>query len=168
MDNLETDLASPEPAFRPLSGYALRLEGADRSMLNHLAAHIETKPSDLLSHTRRILIAIDLKDPDELFGALVDLFIAKGDSATNVRANLLQRATALLSARQQDFLRQHLTNGLTAQTPVPMAARCSRLTAGLPQTIHVTPHAAAHVLPNGAEASPEITQALQPNGKSAA
>ena len=129
MDNLETDLTSPEPVFRPQSGYALRLEGADRAMLNHLAAHIETKPSDLLNHTRRILIAIDLKEPDELFGALVDLFIAKGDGAVNVRANLLQRATGLLSTVQQDFLRQHLVNGLTPQTPAN--ARCSRLTAGM-------------------------------------
>lgn len=129
MNNLETDLASPEPVFRPQSGYALRLEGADRAMLNHLAAHIETKPSDLLGHTRRILIAIDLKEPDELFGALVDLFIAKGDSAVNVRANLLQRATGLLSTAQQSFLRQHLVNGLTPQTPAN--ARCSRLTAGM-------------------------------------
>lgn len=133
MDNLETDLALPEPAFRPLSGYALRLAGADRAMLNHLAAHIETKPDDLLSHTRRILIAIDLKDADELFGALVDLFIAKSNSAAaNVRANLLQRTTSLLSSEQQDFLHQHLTSDLTAQTPV--AARCSRLTAGIPHT----------------------------------
>lgn len=129
MDNLETGLVSPEPTFRPQSGYALRLEGADRAMLNHLAAHIETKPSDLLGHTRRILIAIDLKEPDELFGALVDLFIAKGDSAVNVRANLLQRATSLLSTAQQTFLRQHLTNGLTPNTPAN--ARCSRLTAGM-------------------------------------
>lgn len=129
MDHLETDPAIPEPAFRSLSGYALRLEGADRAMLHHLAAHIESKPNDLLSHTRRILIAIDLKDPDELFGALVDLFIAKGDTIVNVRANLLQRAAPLLSPKQQDFLRQHLAIGLMPQTPV--MARCSRLTAGM-------------------------------------
>lgn len=168
MDHLKTDLAYPEPAFRSLSGYALRLEHADRAVLNHLAAHIEIKPTDLLSHTRRILIAIDLKDADELFGALVDLFIAKGSGATNVRANLLQRATALLSAEQQNFLQQHLANGLTAQTPVPVAARCSRLTAGMPQAIHVMPHAAPHVLANDAEADQAITQALQPVGTSAA
>lgn len=129
MNNLEIDLASPEPIFRPQSGYALRLEGADHAMLSHLAAHIETQPNDLLSHTRRILLAIDLQDPDELFGALVDLFIAKGDGPANVRANLLQRATTLLSADQQDFLRRHLAHGLTAQTPTE--ARCSRLTAGM-------------------------------------
>lgn len=137
MDNLEIDLAFPQPAFRSLAGYALRLEQADRSMLNHLAALIESKPNHLLSHIRRILIAIDLQDPDELFGALVDLFIATGSSAVNVRANLLQRATTLLSQQQQDFLREHLANGLTAQ--IPVAARCSRLTSG------ISPHIAVAV-----------------------
>lgn len=146
MVNLNPDLAYPEPAFRSLSGYALRLEHADRAALNHLAAYIETKPTDLLSHTRRILIAIDLKDPDELFGALVDLFIAKGSTTTNVCANLLHRSAALLSAEQQNFLQQHVVNGLTAQTPV--TARCSRLTAGI--------------------LLGKATQALQPFGTSAA
>lgn len=130
MDSLKFNLDHPEPTFRPLSGYALRLEHADRAVLEHLAAYVETMPSDLLSHTRRILIAIDLKDTEELFGALVDLFIAKGHTAVNVRANLLQRSIAFLSAEQRDFLHQHLSSGLTVQTPV--MAKCSRLTAGIP------------------------------------
>lgn len=130
MNTLETDLSIPEPSFGSLSGYALRLERSDHAMLNYLAGYVETHPNNLLNHTRRILLAIDLKESDELFGALVDLFIAKGeDSAVNVRANLLQRSTALLSDEQANFLRQHLTKGLTAQTP--LTARCSRLTAGM-------------------------------------
>lgn len=130
MMNAETSsIDSPEPFFYPLSGYALRIGRSDRAMLNYLAACIEEKSENLLLHTRRILIAIDLKDPDEIFGALIDLFIAKGESASNVRANLLQRAEIFLSAGQKDYLIKHLATGLDARAPV--VAPRSRLTAGL-------------------------------------
>ena len=129
MMNAETSsIDSPEPFFYPLSGYALRIGRSDPAMLDYLATCIEAKSGDLLLHTRRILIAIDLKDSDEIFGALVDLFIAKKGSASNVRANLLQRSEQFLSAQQKDYLINNLATGLDARTPV--VAPRSRLTAG--------------------------------------
>ena len=122
-------MTGPEPAFHPMTGYALRIGRSDRTMLNYLAACIETKPKDLLAHTRRILIAIDLKDSDEIFGALVDLFIAKGSGAFDLRANLLRRTETLLPAKQQNYLLEHLPNGIDAHAP--LMAPCSRLTAGM-------------------------------------
>lgn len=128
-DSSKEPIDNPEPVFHPLKGYALRVGRSDRTMLNYLAACIETKPKDLLAHTRRILIAIDLKDSDEIFGALVDLFIAKGSGAFDLRANLLRRTETLLPAKQQNYLLEHLPNGIDAHAP--LMAPCSRLTAGM-------------------------------------
>lgn len=128
-DSSKEPIDNPEPVFHPLKGYALRIGRSDRTMLNYLAACIETKPKDLLAHTRRILIAIDLKDTDEIFGALVDLFIAKGSSAFDLRANLLRRTEAFLPPVQHQYLLERLPTGITAEEPV-IAPR-SRLTKGI-------------------------------------
>lgn len=128
-------IGSPELAFYPFAGYALRLVRSDRAMINYLAAHIESTPQDLLCHTRRIFVAMDLNDPEELFGALVDLFIATGNSAFDLRANLLRQSLVFLSPAQQVCLFRLLTEGLSAQMPI-LAPR-SRLTAGLVGTAEV-------------------------------
>lgn len=125
----EEPIDNPEPAFHPLKGYALRIGRSDRTMLNYLAACVEAKPKDLLAHTRRILIAIDLKDTDEIFGALVDLFIAKGSSAFDLRANLLRRTEAFLPALHHQYLLERLPTGIIPEEPV-IAPR-SRLTKGI-------------------------------------
>lgn len=121
-------IGSPEPAFYPLAGYDLRLGRSDRAMADFLAARIESAPKDLLCHTRRIFIAMALDDPEELFGALVDLFIATGNEALDLRTNLLRQSLIFLSPAQQVFLSRRLEKGLFTQTPAP--APRSRLTAG--------------------------------------
>lgn len=121
-------IGSPEPAFYPFAGYALRLGRSDRAMADFLAARIESAPTDLLCHTRRIFIAMELNDPEMLFGALVDLFIATGKGALDLRTNLLRQSQAFLRPDQQVFLSKRLEKGILAQTPV-FAPR-SRLTAG--------------------------------------
>lgn len=121
-------VGAPEPAFYPMTGYALRIGRSDRAMADYLAACIEATPKDLLGHTRRIYVAMDLKDSEELFGALVDLFIAVGNYAFDLRANLLRQAFAFLSPTQQVFLFSQLTEGLSTQ--IPFTALRSRLTSG--------------------------------------
>ena len=138
MSSLDPTFETPEPAFHPLSGYALQVGRSDRAMLNHLSACIESKPDNLLLHTRRILVAIELKDTEEIFGALVDLFIAKGgESLVNIRTNLLQRATGLLTTEQEKCLMVFLATGIDAQTPI--TAPCSRLTAGMLDVVSSEP-----------------------------
>lgn len=122
-------VGSPEPAFRSLAGYALRVGPSDRALVDYLAAHVESAPKDLLCHTRRIFATMDMKDSEELFGALVDLFIATGSSAFDLRANLLRQSLTVLSPAQQACLFGQLTEGFSAQRLV--SAPRSRLTAGL-------------------------------------
>ncbi|MDO4769858.1 MAG: hypothetical protein Q4A11_05770 [Brachymonas sp.] len=132
MDSPNDVFCSPEPAFYSFCGYALRLKRSDQAMLSYLAAQIESDPGKLLSHIRRIVMAIDLQEANETFGALVDLFIAKkADPFMNVRTNLLQRAAALLSAEQQNYLLGHLANGIEADAPLPFVSPCSRLSLGI-------------------------------------
>lgn len=121
-------IGNPEPAFHSLSGYTLRVGRADHDMVNYLAANIESGTGDLLCHVRRVFMALDLQDPDELFGALVDVFIAKGSSAFDVRSNLLRKSASLLSPQQHELLSSYLSSGISAFTPI--AAPRSRLTAG--------------------------------------
>ncbi len=121
-------VGSPEPAFYPLAGGALRLARTDLAMVDYFAARVESAPRDLLSHTRRILAAMSLKNPEELFGALVDLFIATGNKAFDLRAGLLRQSMKFLPHAQQIYLFRQLSNGLSAQTP--LVAPRSRLTAG--------------------------------------
>ena len=128
-DSVASDVASPEPAFYPLAGYALHIGRSDRAMADYLAACIESTPKDLLCHTRRIFVAMDLNDSEELFGALVDLFIVTGNNAFDLRANLLRQSLRLLLPAQQVCLFRQLTEGLSAQTP--LTALRSRLTAGI-------------------------------------
>ena len=138
MISLDPVFETPEPAFHPLSGYALQVGRSDRAMLNHLSACVEVKPNNLLFHTRRILVAIELKDTEEIFGALVDLFIAKGgESLVNIRTNLLQRATTLLTTEQERCLMVFLATGIDVQAPI--TAPRSRLTAGMLDVISSEP-----------------------------
>ena len=138
MSSLDPTFEAPEPAFHPLSGYALQVGRSDRAMLDYLSACIELTPDNLLLHTRRILVAIELKDTEEIFGALADLFIAKGgESFVNIRTNLLQRATTLLTTEQEKCLMVFLATGIDAQAPI--TAPSSRLTAGMLDVISSEP-----------------------------
>ena len=104
----------PEPAFRHFSSKHLLPEPRDTQALLHLRSRVAFMPGDLLSHTQRVLLCYHLSDPDQTFGALVDLFVATGANALPLRNTLLSRCQALLSLEQRAILTLHLVNGLSS------------------------------------------------------
>jgi hypothetical protein len=61
----------------------------DILLAEHLAHAIAATPTDLLRHTQRIFFYFDRNDSDGLFAALLDLFIALGNSGSPLRERLL-------------------------------------------------------------------------------
>ncbi len=63
----------------------------------HLAHCVTRNPGDLTSHVRRIFLCLKLDDAEQLFGALIDLFITLNGKGNALRSRLLK------------MLRDHLT-----------------------------------------------------------
>lgn len=112
------ELPKPEALFRLGKAHELRPSDEDREVLTHLARRVASCPADLLSHTRRILLADACGDAEEAFAALVDLLIATGGSGRALKEGLLSRSAPLLSPLQQRFLSKHCRTGLTATSAV--------------------------------------------------
>lgn len=125
-----------EPAFLDVEPGRLRppvLPGCGPRELAHLGHRICRTPRDLATHTRRVLLAHALRDPDETFAALADLFAALGDVGVALRRTLVQRTGGVLSPDQRRTLDAMLTRAPTVDemmavprtrlpSPVPPAA----------------------------------------------
>lgn len=93
-----------------------------------------SRPSDLphaarprATHTRRVLLAHALRDPDETFAALADLFAALGDVGVALRRTLVQRAGGVLSPDQRRTLDAILTRAPTVDGDDGRAAHAPAL-----------------------------------------
>lgn len=122
-----------EPAFLDVAPGRLRppvLPGCGPRELAHLGHHICRTPRDLATHTRRILLAHALRDADETFAALADLFAALGDVGTALRRTLLQRTAGILSTDHRRALEAMLTRAPTVDEM--LAVPRARLSSPLP------------------------------------
>jgi hypothetical protein len=114
----EPELPMPEAAFRVGNFHGIRPAGNDAEIPVYLARCILAGPNDLLVHTHRILLACARNNADEVFAALVDLFIATGGRKRALKKRLLNECAPLLSPQQHQFLDKHRRTGLTAATRV--------------------------------------------------
>lgn len=121
----------PEPAFQTPDSGALHLRGEAGRLLAHLEMHLVRQPDDLTGHTRRVMIAWRLGDPDAIYGALVDLFIALAERGVGLKSAMLSRTALQLGPSQRRFLASHLASGVSADEPVQPPASRSVLTRGL-------------------------------------
>lgn len=113
----------PDPEFRlPLGCFGLDVGPADRLMLDHLARKVVAMPGDLLAHTRRVLLAKRLEDPEETLGALVDLFIATGPRGRGLRQRLLDVCSPLLAGDRRRQLEERMATGWPADMTSPSVA----------------------------------------------
>ncbi len=124
-------LPRPEPTFWLDDHKALKVPGAAEELLRHLQLSIGQRPTDLKSHTRRILLAVQSGSADQCYGALLDLFIALGGRGEGLKRNLLDQAVDRLSEAQQAFLARHLSGGLEACAHFPLGHADAVLTRGL-------------------------------------
>jgi hypothetical protein len=85
---------------------------------------------DVRIHLERLDRAIERRDAEGVYGALVDLFIATDERAVEVRRRALHWAAGLLHPSVQQFLSAHLAAGLERNQPMPVARR-SMFSAGI-------------------------------------
>ena len=88
---------------------------------------VARRPDDLAAHERRIA---DATEPDDRFGALVDLWIATGPEAVAVRRAALDAAGGELDGDARAVLAQHVVDGLDPADPLPPCGT-SQLTLGV-------------------------------------
>lgn len=86
------------------------------ALADYLCHRVTREPSDLRSHVRRIFLAHEQQSTVELFGALVDLFIALGNKGLRLRQRMLEWSKENLEARQYGLLRESLAGGLDERT----------------------------------------------------
>lgn len=94
---------------------------AESQLRGHLAHRISRNPGDLLAHVQRIQLCIRARASDELYGALLDLFIALGGKGRALRGRLLARCRPLLAAPQREALARGVSAGIAATDVVPEA-----------------------------------------------
>lgn len=121
----------PEPGFIQSHGWLVAPPvQPDHRLLEHLVHRVSRNPMDLIVHVQRIMLSARLCLHEELYGALLDLFIALGKKGYLLRARLFEQCRALLSRQQQQALLIGLFSGIAALDIVPMTVH-SRLTAGI-------------------------------------
>lgn len=105
--------ASVEPAFMARETFDLRFPSACRDSLGEYFCHcISRDPRDLLSHVRRIVLAHDQGASEELFPALLDLFVALGNKGLDLRKRMLGFARSELAIGHYRQLLDSLAMGL--------------------------------------------------------
>jgi hypothetical protein len=120
---LDSDLGLPEPEFRiDYATFHLDVGSADEAMRSYLAQKVAAAPTDLLAHTRRILLAQRCNDRQEALGALVDLFIATGAKGQGLRQRLLDACGPVLADEHRRLLNEKMTTGWPADLPSPSPA----------------------------------------------
>ncbi len=118
-----SDLGVPEPEFRiDYATFHLDVGSADEAMRSYLAQKVAAAPTDLLAHTRRILLAQRCNDRQEALGALVDLFIATGAKGQGLRQRLLDACGPVLADEHRRLLNEKMTTGWPADLPSPSPA----------------------------------------------
>lgn len=106
---------------------------------DYLARLIARRPQDLRSHVQRINLHIKLQDAEGAYSALLDLFVAVGDSGKSLRYRMLVRTRTLLDIHKYDALKNNMEQGINALTTLPVAKH-SVLSMGLTGTHKLVEH----------------------------
>lgn len=122
--------APMEPAFQ-LSGFQglwMNTAGWSNKATRYYAFEVKRFPSKLKNHVQRILHHLSRNDPDQLFGAMIDLFIVLGKHGQALKKRLLQNTRNTLQTWQYEQLHQCLQNSRLIQNFPPCG--CSVLSGG--------------------------------------
>jgi len=85
----------------------------------HLSYLSAREPDNLVNHVRRIYVHLALRQPDALYGAMLDLYLVLGDKGGRLRGRLLHKARMLLSQEHHDLFLTHYKQGLQRNQPLP-------------------------------------------------
>lgn len=103
-----------EPLFRMSGNTSLIIDadGWEQYAAQYLAHAIRRTPADLRLHTQRIFLHLKKSAAEELYGALVDLFIVLSTKGLALRQQMLHRAKTVLNKEQFGLLDSTLEEGL--------------------------------------------------------
>lgn len=102
-------------------GLKLPKEVEPQLWANHLAYRSAREPENLLNHVRRVYLHLELRQTDELYGAMLDLFLVLGDKGESLRKGLLKKAKTTLSSDTFELFVKHLKDGLRKNQPYPIS-----------------------------------------------
>lgn len=85
----------------------------------HLAHLSAREPGNLLNHVRRIYLHLARRQPDALYGAMLDLYLVLGEKGGNLRGRLLRKGRDLLQREHYDLFLTHYKYGLHSNQPLP-------------------------------------------------
>ncbi|MEJ1355133.1 MAG: hypothetical protein RPV21_07480 [Candidatus Sedimenticola sp. (ex Thyasira tokunagai)] len=88
-------------------------------LISYFTHQIARRPSDLLSHTRRVLFHVSLKDQEGVYGALLDLYLVLGDKGLDLRERMLVKANGYLSDEQKTLFSSHQQSGIFRSQSLP-------------------------------------------------
>jgi tetratricopeptide (TPR) repeat protein len=86
---------------------------------NHLAYRSAREPENLLNHVRRIYLHLETCQTEELYGAMLDLFLVLGDRGGALRKRLLKKAKNRLPRHTFEMFVKNLKQGLRKNQPYP-------------------------------------------------
>lgn len=143
----QTELAFVLPGIKDLQ---LVPPKGDNDPGGFLAHQIARAPEDLRAHVQRIYLHIADRNVEEIYGALVDLFIVLGAKGVPLRHRMLGAAKKLLDREQYQALARKLDGGVHAADSIPPAP-ASMLTKGTRGTHlmveRLSPHTASLLEP---------------------
>jgi hypothetical protein len=87
----------------------------------HLAYLSAREPGNLVNHVRRIYLHLELKQPDALYGAMLDLYLILGDKGANLRKRLLIMSEKDLPADRYNLFTTNLEKGLQRSQSFPVS-----------------------------------------------
>jgi hypothetical protein len=94
-------------------------EVESESWATHLAYLSAREPENLVNHVRRIYLHLKLKQPDALYGAMLDLYLILGDKGAALRKRLLRKSKRYLTSEHFDLFATHWEQGLQRNEPYP-------------------------------------------------
>lgn len=85
----------------------------------HLAHRSAREPGNLLNHVRRVYLHLARRQVEELYGAMLDLYLVLGDKGSSLRGRLLRETRKLLPRERYDLFLAHYKHGLQRNQPLP-------------------------------------------------
>lgn len=110
-----------EPVFRIADATDLSLDtqGWDQAAGDFMSYRVARIPGDLRNHVQRINHSIAAGDPENVYGAVLDLFIVLKDKGQPLRSRILHTAQPLLPKFCYTHLLRRLKKGISEQDTVP-------------------------------------------------
>lgn len=127
-----------DPNLLPAIKYLLpKLKSKEKQIAyaEFLARKVKRHPNNLNVHTQRINLNFYLRNEEAYYGALVDLLIALGPKAIELKKSILRPTYDILTKEHRVFIKKHLHSGISPTQSID--TRESRLSQGLSSTVSV-------------------------------